>query len=435
MCGAAYNTTSFPSANGVLVSFDYAAWGYVGAWPRGADGTSVFLFDASQPFSLGVLGGGLGYSGCDDQGVPGLNGGYVGIGLDEYGNYGSSIYCGRGNGAGLNEMPNWVGVRGPTASNAPWLGGAPAPAGKTLEATRANKITVTVAVADNKAYTWLQYADGSRQVVLNGVPLGVAPQDLKVGFAASTGGSNNNHEVRAVKVALPVDLTANATQQPSPGGRDRIVNWDVAVSNSNLNPTDDAPVTLRGTGLTDIAWTCSNGTGGTCDAASGTSLSAGTVDLAAGGDVTYHVSGEGHGQRRCRATSASRPRPVPPTVSSTRPTTLARTAVVLTPKATISSLAHSSNGVVTTTDPTWLGRLAHHVAPLAALRLGRHERADIAGATDSTYAVGPQDAGKTLLAPSSTATERRPARQLLAATLGHASRTTIGVTARRSGRR
>ena len=174
--GAAYNNTSFPSADGVLVSFDYAAWGYVGAWPRGADGTSVFLFDASQPFSLGVLGGGLGYSGCDDQGTPGLNGGYVGIGLDEYGNYGSSVYCGRGNGAGLNEMPNWVGVRGPTADNAPWLGGAPAPAGKTLEATRANKITVTVAVANDKAYTWLQYADGSRQVVLNGVRSAASPR-------------------------------------------------------------------------------------------------------------------------------------------------------------------------------------------------------------------------------------------------------------------
>ena len=230
--GAAYNTTSFPSADGVLVSFDYAAWGYVGSWPRGADGTSVFLFDATQPLSLGVDGGGLGYTGC--FATPGLNGGYVGIGLDEYGNYANSNYCGRsvGDGAGVHELPNWVGVRGPTALGSPWLGGAPAPAGKTLEATRANKITVTVAVADNKAYTWLQYADGSRQVVLNGVPLGgVAPQDLKVGFAASTGGSNNNHEVRAVKVALPVDLTATATQQPSPGGRDRIVNWDVTVSN------------------------------------------------------------------------------------------------------------------------------------------------------------------------------------------------------------
>ena len=396
--GAAYNNTPFPSADGVLVSFDYAAWGYVGSWPRGADGTSVFLFDASQPFSLGVLGGGLGYTGCAADSAPGLNGGYVGIGLDEYGNYGSSLYCGRGDGAGLNEMPNWVGVRGPTAAGNPWLGGAPAPAGKTLEATRQNKITVTVAVADNKAYTWLQYADGSRQVVLNGVPLGgVAPQDLKVGFAASTGGSNNNHEVRAVKVALPVDLTATATQQPSPGGRGRVVNWDVKVANSTLNATDDAPVTLRGTGLTDIAWTCSNGTGGTCDTASGTGLSAGTVDLAAGGDVTYHVSATVTNSADT-ADLDFEALPGPANGELTPGDNVGTSAVVLTPVATTPSLTHGANGVVTTTDPSWLGGSLTTARRWQRCDADGTACTDIPGATSLTYVVTPQDAGKTLRA-------------------------------------
>jgi outer membrane protein OmpA-like peptidoglycan-associated protein len=396
--GAAYNNTTFPSSDGVLVEFDYAAWGYTGNWPRGADGTSVFLFDASQTFALGLDGGGLGYTGCDNQGIPGVPGGYVGIGLDEYGNYGNSDYCGRGNGAGPVEMPNWVGVRGPTANNAPWLGGAPVPAGKTLEATRANKIKVTVAVADDKAYTWLQYADGVRQVVLDGVPLGgAAPANLKVGFAASTGGSNNNHEVRSIKVALPVDLSATATQQPSPGARDRIVEWDVTVSDSNLNGTDDAPVTLRGGGLTDIAWTCTDGTGGTCDIASGTGLSAGTVDLAAGGSVTYHVSAKVTGSADT-ADLGFEVAPGPANGELDPADNVGSVPVVLTPKATTPVLSHAADGVVTTTDPTWLG------GSLTTSR--RWQRcdpdgtacADIPGATGLTYTVGAQDAGKTLRA-------------------------------------
>ncbi|WP_028062074.1 lectin-like domain-containing protein [Solirubrobacter soli] len=431
--GAAYNTTSFPSSDGVLVEFDYAAWGYTGSWPRGADGTSVFLFDASQAFSLGIEGGGLGYTGCDNQGRPGVPGGYVGIGLDEYGNFGSSVYCGRGNGAGLYEMPNWVGVRGPTASNAPWLGGAPVPAGKTLEATRANKIRVTVAVADGKAYTWLQYADGVRQVVLNGVPLGgAAPANLKVGFAASTGGSNNNHEVRSIKVALPVDLTATATQQPSPGARDRIVDWDVTVSNSNLNATDDAPVTLRGGGLTDIAWTCTNATGGTCDTASGTGLTAGTVDLAAGGSVTYHVTGKVTGAADT-ADLGFEVAPGPANGELNPADNVGSVPVVLTPKATTPTIAHAANGVVTTADPTWLGGSLTTSRRWQRCEADGTNCTDIPGATGLTYTVGAQDAGKTLRAVFS-ATNGAGTTELPTATLalpqtaitaGPAQRTTL----------
>ena len=52
----------------------------------GADGLSFFLVDGTTTtFSLGGLGGALGY-GADDF-HDGLSGGWLGIGLDAFGNY------------------------------------------------------------------------------------------------------------------------------------------------------------------------------------------------------------------------------------------------------------------------------------------------------------------------------------------------------------
>ncbi len=97
--GFAYNNTSFDLSQGLLIEFDYATWG-----GSGADGYSVYLFDAGvSPFNLGAYGGSLGYAqkGTSASGgacsstanVPGISGGYVGIGVDEFGNFAD---CGEG---------------------------------------------------------------------------------------------------------------------------------------------------------------------------------------------------------------------------------------------------------------------------------------------------------------------------------------------------
>ena len=317
--GAAYNTTSFPSANGVLVSFDYAAWGYVGAWPRGADGTSVFLFDASQPFSLGVLGGGLGYSGCDDQGAPGLNGGYVGIGLRRVRQLRQLDLLrprqrrGPQRDAQLGRRSRSDGVQRAVARRR-----SRAPAGKTLfEATRANKITVTVAVHgpdDQGLRVGYGRRTGWRQVVLNRVPLGVEPQDLEVGFAASSSSSNKAAtRSHAVEVGLAIDLAANAAQQQSQDHHDRMVNWSMTVSKLGPRPvSDDAPVALRRhrSGRHRPS-TCSDGTSSTCDTGSSTGVGAGTIDLATSGNITSHVSTKVTGNTGSRPTSSFDAAPQP----------------------------------------------------------------------------------------------------------------------------
>ena len=59
-----------------------------GAGADGADGISFFLQDGSQAPGLGAFGGSLAYS-CSNTNTPhdGLIGGYIGLGIDEYGNF------------------------------------------------------------------------------------------------------------------------------------------------------------------------------------------------------------------------------------------------------------------------------------------------------------------------------------------------------------
>src|SRR5690554_1039271 len=91
--GYAYVNKSFPSTLGVLIDFEYVQWrtradnNY-----HGADGISVFLFDAQYGpgnFQLGAYGGSLGYANQNNE--PGVTGGYLGIGLDAYGNLADQV--------------------------------------------------------------------------------------------------------------------------------------------------------------------------------------------------------------------------------------------------------------------------------------------------------------------------------------------------------
>lgn len=89
--GFAYLNKTFPSNLGVYLEFEYKVWSTNRFY--GADGLCIFLFDGqygpagSSPktFRIGAHGGSLGYA--QKTGTPGLAGAYIGIGLDEYGNF------------------------------------------------------------------------------------------------------------------------------------------------------------------------------------------------------------------------------------------------------------------------------------------------------------------------------------------------------------
>ncbi|MFM8322236.1 MAG: lectin-like domain-containing protein [Chloroflexota bacterium] len=114
--GYAYYNSLIPTGRGLVITFEYASWG-----GSGADGLSFFLFDgATSTFTVGASGGSLGYA--QKTGVNGLSGGYLGLGLDEFGNY-SNPNEGRVGGPG--NVPEAVAVRGPGSgvSNYPYLAG------------------------------------------------------------------------------------------------------------------------------------------------------------------------------------------------------------------------------------------------------------------------------------------------------------------------
>lgn len=124
--GAVVSNFMFPSNQGLQVTFTTVTYGgnaYKGATglPSGADGISFFLADAGtssspKPITVGALGGSLGYSCSNGNGTyDGVVGAYIGIGIDEYGNFANP---GDNTNSGPGARPGRINLRG--AGNTAW---------------------------------------------------------------------------------------------------------------------------------------------------------------------------------------------------------------------------------------------------------------------------------------------------------------------------
>ncbi|TXE12414.1 PKD domain-containing protein [Algoriphagus aquimarinus] len=244
--GYVYIDIPFSPAYGIKASFEYFMYG-----GSGADGLTVFLFDADvQNFKPGGFGGAFGYTQRDN--VPGMTGGYLGIGFDAYGNYSNSsegkiggfsgspngLYPNsisiRKSGAGLNgyqfvdgkmtvDPPSGslglaldVEYQFPLSSGGPGTGRVTAPAipgyRKVFLELEPNpngvgyllKLEMVVTTVTNEPRTI---------TIFPGVPFPYEPsKNLKIGFAASTGGETNIHEIRNLIVEVSND---EGLQSPS----------------------------------------------------------------------------------------------------------------------------------------------------------------------------------------------------------------------------
>jgi len=236
--GSMYINKEFSSQMGVVVEFEYWSYGNPGSYGRG-DGTSVFLFDGSvtpTTFALGAYGAGLGYGDVALVQQSGLVGGYVAVGLDEYGNW-----KGRHNPSDLNSpstlaepgKPACIGIRGATQYRNRWIDGVMM---DTLPFSLDYQVNTTTRPSEDLYYRKVQVAllpsssgnlfditvsmqtsvGGPMEIIVGPVATDRAPfPTLKVGLAASTGGAYAIHEIRNLLVTTPGDIrveTTGATQ-------------------------------------------------------------------------------------------------------------------------------------------------------------------------------------------------------------------------------
>lgn len=235
--GYVYIDIPFPSVFGIKASFEYFSYG--GDVISRADGISFFLFDADVPiFTPGGFGGSLGYAQKEND--PGLSGAYLGIGFDEFGNFGNIAENKVGGfaGAGTDLVPDAIVIRGPGngTSGYAFLVGRKTmsigndglnPGGQfpiSSGGTGTQRVTDPNQPGYRKVFLDLQpKPDGTGYFVTlqmmvtttSGQPRMVtifdrpydfpAPKNLKMGFAASTGGFTNYHEIRNVQVEVSND--------------------------------------------------------------------------------------------------------------------------------------------------------------------------------------------------------------------------------------
>ncbi len=207
----AYDTNSFASKNATITaSFNYVS--YAGS---GADGITFFLADSSKTFGVGAYGGSLGYAqktaaGGGGADINGMNGGYIGLGIDEFGNYANPTE-GRIGGPGF--IADTVSVRGPGTglTGYTYLGGtgalpnsldSPSP-NTTRPTTNTFQIVIT---ATNQLTVYMDRGATGNFTALYSIDLSgyARPDNLIMGFTSGTGSSTNIHEVQTVNLSSVV---------------------------------------------------------------------------------------------------------------------------------------------------------------------------------------------------------------------------------------
>jgi uncharacterized repeat protein (TIGR01451 family) len=281
--GYAYYNDPFPSSLGIVVEFDYATWG-----GNGADGTSFFLFDGATAFSPGPVGGALGYAARPASGQNGVGHAYVGIGLDEYGNF-SNPGDGLIDGPGF--FPNNVVIRG--AGNGTSGYNFLTRAATSLAANRTTPSHIQMTITKDKKITVRRMAPGASTytTLINNYQMTTTPPaTFKLGFVASTGSLTNNHEIRNLTVAAPVELPLTLTSSVGSakvvGGQS--ITYTATISNTGLNDADGAALALTpSAGLENLTWTCTASGGGACASAAGTGDA--TLNLPTGASATLAI--------------------------------------------------------------------------------------------------------------------------------------------------
>jgi uncharacterized repeat protein (TIGR01451 family) len=305
--GAAVYQTPFASSTGLVATFIYATYGgaEVGA-PSGADGFAFFLLDGSRslPVQPGAGGASLGYSqyqstcgGILDE--PGIAGGYIGVGFDEFGAFRT---CSYGTSGFTTGQPDSVVVRGAESNRFQYLAGAVTSASPWYASVatggRAAARPVRISIVKQKLTVEMDFGAGY-EAVLAGYDLSAAPgqpplpASFRMGFGGGTGSHTNYHEVRAFNATLPVFLRVAHEASPAVVSVGDLVTYTVTVGNDDTNDVTGVALSdLVPAGITGVTWTASAQGGATASSATGSGDAVtSTLDLPRSSSVTFVVTG------------------------------------------------------------------------------------------------------------------------------------------------
>ncbi|WP_123310700.1 lectin-like domain-containing protein [Curtobacterium sp. JUb34] len=299
--GAWSTNDTFPSDTGLEIEFTYAM--HTAKDDPGADGLLLYLADGAAAQGVGSFGAGLGYA-CRKEStegggrlcdLPGVPGGFAGIAIDHYGNFSSRI-----NASGPGAQPDHVVVRGSGngIEGYRYVAGAPAPGGTVTNGSTPRKVRITLLPGDagELSMTVRLQVGSTMRTVLDSVPLHgddqtPLPSTLRLGFAGATGSHVDNHEVDALRVWKPADLSVEH-DLPATAVAGAPVRYTVTARNPGPNAADPSPLQVDvPDGIQDATWTCEPTSGSGCAAASGQGDVATDLDLPRGGSAVVTIEG------------------------------------------------------------------------------------------------------------------------------------------------
>ncbi|MEV7005460.1 putative Ig domain-containing protein [Streptosporangium sp. NPDC051022] len=328
--GGVFGATSVPTAQGLDVTFNTYQYG-----GTGADGIAFVLaaVDPTNPLSpanIGQPGGALGYSAVGSSSYSGLAYGYLGIGLDVYGNFSNSTYQGTGctNPAYISTtgtVPGQVVVRGPgqglvgycainstatsTSSSALSLRASTRKAVPVEVAINPTSVTVTttsgLSVPAKSYMVSVAPLSGSAKTLQGSLPSVTSglfpsswldssgvPKQLAFGWVASTGGSTDFHEIDSATVTtlstVPVlNVTQTSYNNATTLAAGAPVTYSVVASVGSA-VSETSPISITETLPTGVVPVGAYGTGWVCAAPSGQSITCtnGNTPFAAGSSLS-----------------------------------------------------------------------------------------------------------------------------------------------------
>jgi uncharacterized repeat protein (TIGR01451 family) len=284
--GLLYNRP-IPSGGGLEITFDQYQYSELLPLAVTGDGISFFLSDGSKDLATtGGPGSALGYAQNTTTGSPGVNGGYLGLGLDAIGNYGNNT---NGKGAGcanqgaVGTHSNSVVLRGPGQGDQGYcyltgvaanllgiplggsvrssLGLSPNPSNSTGRAVRITVSADTFPVVT--VYGASSAGAPATTQMLQYTMTTPAPPTYKLGFAAVNSAGRDVHLVSNVVVSSlnPLSRLTLTTQV------DNTVAQPATYKEGDVVPYQFVATNTSGTtALTSLAVTSSKSTAITCPA-------------------------------------------------------------------------------------------------------------------------------------------------------------------------